>query len=212
MANTTFDPSLLNQTVTINADADTYADAPIPPEGEYLVVLKGPKKLEDFYTPKFFNGADGKPDQTKFSHVSFKVHGEIVDPGGKWDGTSVFPHVFQTPTTKFNEKVGTTSAMSLVKRCGMGHTIRGGEMTHSEQVEILQSCVAAKPQLRVKLTWRLPGQKKADGSYEADRLVGMANFPKSEDGGYEYQVPADSLNPSGDKITARAEITEWVGI
>lgn len=209
MANTTFDPSMLQAAVTINADADTYADQAPPEEGEYLVLLKGPKKAEDFYQPRMLKDAQG--NETGLSHVSFKVHGEIVDPGGKNDNLAVFPHVFATPTTKFSERAGTTSVMSLVKRLGFGHLVHSGDISHAEQISIFQQVLASRPQIRVKLQWRLPGQKKADGTYENDRIVGMANFPKDSDGNYVWQVPADPLKPDGDKISARAEIVEWLG-
>jgi len=210
MANTTFDPSMLNATVTVNADADTYAEQAPPEEGEYLVLLKGPKKTEDFYQPRMQKDAAGA-DTDKLSHVSFRVHGEIVDPGGKADGLAVFPHVFATPTTKFSERAGTTSVLSLVKRLGFDHLVHSGDISHAEQINIFQQALAARPQIRVKVQWRLPGQKLPNGSYEQDRIVGMMNFPKDSDGNYVWQVPADPLKPQGDKISARAEIVEWIG-
>jgi len=210
MANTTFDPSMLQSVVTVNVDADAYADAPPPPEGEYLVQLRGPKKEEDFYQVRM--NKDERGVETSFSHVSFKLHGVIVDPDGKWNDTAVFPHVFATPSTKFSEKTQTTTALSLVKRLGFEHLITTSSLSHQDQIDILKQVIAAKPLCKVRTKWRLAGRKLADGSYEDDQLTGMTNFPEDPNTGEkQWQFPTDPVKPSGEKMAARCEITEWIG-
>lgn len=209
MANTTFDPSMLNATVSVNVDADAYSDQKPPAAGEYLVLLAGPKKAEDFFQAKMTKDDSGK--ETGFSHVSFRVHGVIVDPDGPCDGLAVFPHVFQTPTTKLSERSGTTTVLSLIKRLGFGHLITQSEYTHNQQIDMFRTVLASKPQIKVRVEWRLPGKKKADGGYEPDILTKYADFPDDDKGGKQWQFPADPLNPSGEKVSARAEIVEWLG-
>lgn len=209
MANTTFDPSMLNATMSVNADADAYSDQKPPAAGVYLVLLAGPKKADDFYQHKMAKDAQGK--ETSFSHVSFRVHGVIVDPDGPYDGLAVFPHVFQTPTTKLSERSGTTTVLSLIKRLGFGHLMTKQEYSHLEQIEMFRQVLASKPQIRVRVEWRLPGKKKPDGTYDPDTLTKYDDFPDDDKGGKQWQFPADPLNPNGEKVSARAEIVEWLG-
>jgi len=212
MANQTFDPSLLQQTVTVNKDADAYASPAPPPEGEYLVVIKGPKKEEDFIQFRVNKDEAGNPVSVV---AVFKIHGEIVDPGGKNDGLVLFPHIFVQPSTKYQERSGTTTALSFIKRAGFDHLIQSTDLSVQEQMDLMKQVVAAHPQMRVKAKWRLSVKgKNADGTdkYE-DIYKSMSEFPDDPNnpGQKLWKVPVDPLNPQGDMAEARCEITEFLG-
>lgn len=215
MANQTFDPSLLNKTVTVNKDADAYAELPPVPEAIYTVRIKGPKDAKALWEFKAtaFGGDDGKTPTE--GHVNFKIQCVIEDPDNQTvHGQVLFPHVFVTPSTKFQERSGTTTAISLLKRLNMGHLIEHETISHQRQIELMQEVLASNPLCRVRTEWSVSkktGKKNASGFDEYETLhKGMANFPKDDNGKPKWRFPVDPLNPGGDHITARCEVVEFL--
>lgn len=216
MANQTFDPSLLQQTVTVNRDADAYADLPPVPEAIYTVRLKGPKEAKDLWEFKAtaFSG-EGDNRTPTAGHVNFKIQCVIEDPDNQQvHGTVLFPHVFVTPSTKFQERSGTTTCISLLKRLNMGHLVESENISHQRQIELMQQVLASNPMCRVKTEWSLSKKtgKKNDRGFDEYETVykGMANFPKGDDGKPKWRIPVDPLNPGGEYITARCEVVEFL--
>lgn len=216
MANQTFDPNLLQSTVTVNKDADAYADLPPVPEQVYMVRLKGPKDPKDLWEFKA-TAWEGEGDnrQPTAGHVNFKIQCVIEDPDNhSVHGSVLFPHVFITPSTKFQERSGTTTCISLLKRLNMGHLIESESISHQRQIELMQQVLASNPMCRVRTEWSLSrktGKKNSNGYDEYETVYkGMANFPKDENGKPKWRIPADPLNPGGDQITARCEVVEFL--
>lgn len=211
----TFDPVLLGKTVTVNKDADAYAELPPVPEAVYTVRLKGPKDPKDFWEFKATAFADEEKKQPTAGHVVFKLQCVIEDPENQQiHGSVLFPHIFVNPSTKFQERSGTTTAISLLKRLDMGHLIQAETISHQEQIDLMTQAIAGHPLCRVRTEWSLKkktGKKDARGNDEYETLYkGMANFPKDEEGKPIWKVPVDPLNPSGDTVTARCEVIEFL--
>lgn len=212
--NQTFDPSLLQKTVTVNKDADAYAELPPVPEQVYTVRLKGPKDAKDLWEFKAtaFGGEDNKTPTE--GYVSFKIQCVIEDPDNQQvHGSVLFPHVFVTPSTKYQERSGTTTCISLLKRLNMGHLIESENISHQRQIELMQQVLASNPMCRARTEWSLSrktGKKNDRGFDEYETLYkGMANFPKV-DGKPQWKIPVDSLNPGGEHMTARCEVVEFL--
>jgi len=202
--NVTFDPSELDKVVSVNPDADAYAaEAPVD-EGEYMIMLKGPKDKTKL--------SEVKKDKNGNVYISFAVHGVIVDPGGPEHERAVFPHIFVTPTTRLQERSQTTTAISLLKRLGM--RIESDQISHNQQKELMEQAIVAQASCRARVKWRLTKKtKNASGEDEyQDVYIGKSAFPDDPNhpGKKLWQIPSDPLDPKSEKIAARAEIAEFL--
>jgi len=202
----TFDPAELDQMVHVDANADAYApEAPVD-EGVYMIQLKGPKDMSQFAVPK--------KDKNNKLYLSFNVHGIIVDPGGQFHERAVFPHTFTTPTTRLQERSETTTAISLLKRLGM--PVESDSVSHNQQKDMLWSAITARATIKARVKWRLSKKEKDENGNDkyTDVYTKQAEFPDdpNKPGQKLWQIPSDPLDPASEKLTARAEIVEFIAI
>lgn len=195
------DASLVEETISINPEANPMEEVPPVDDGKYRVkVLVDQKSWEQRETKENKSG-------NKTTYLSVKASFEIVD--GKFEGRRVFGNFLSTLV--FDGKC--EMAYLLIKMLGDTPEARQEVANLKNYVELAKAfkqVSAGEPIVQVSTKWvaqYVSGKNEKTGKdeYKVARS-GQRNFPPDGKGGFKHVF----VHPqSGQEVKARAEIQDY---
>jgi hypothetical protein len=178
------DPAFTSEDLSVNPDADAYAQPAPPPDGKYRVKLKLARKKVGGEEKDYIGAKWGQKNPQMVLVTG--VEASIIDPSGKYDGIKAFDFNVSTFVGRDNATKVNSILSKLRKPDGKLWYTSGAKMPPSAWMQLLIQALAGEPEAGIETQWEYSCQacgeaaKKAGEAYPRS-VVGMHKFPPEVD-------------------------------
>jgi hypothetical protein len=187
------DPRLVSESIEMNTDADAYAQPAPPPDAKYRAKLKL-EGVDDGKGGKKDYGVKSTNKEPKILYYETRISCSILDPGGRYDGITVYPEFGGSVGTLVNREGASkiSTILARIKRPdGEPWAKKGLRYTQKEWIDLFIKSLMGEPEIGIETQWQVSCQacgeeatarKKAGHEFRyPTTLKGMHRFPREKD-------------------------------
>ena len=180
------DPAFTSEDLSVNPDADAYAQPAPPPDGKYRVKLKLARKRVGSEEKDYIGAKWGQKNLQMVLVTG--VEAAIIDPSGKYDGLKAYDFNVSTFVGRDNATKVNSVLSKLRKPDGKLWYSPGQKMPPAAWMQLLVQALAGEPEAGIETQWEYSCEQcgkdaKAKGEAYPRSIMGMHKFPAEVDKG-----------------------------